>query len=188
MAAAQAAVNIVDGLWQRSGQSCQYANRQFTSDAKRALLDEFPDYCRTENAYDANRSGRRAGEVKINRIISQCSQPVPSPTPPPRTGCGKYTAGTAAAQAAVNIVDDLWQRSGQSCQYANRHFTSDAKRALRNEFPDYCRAENAYDANRSGRRAGEVKINRIISQCSQPVPSPTPPPRTGCGKYTAGTA
>ncbi|EJK58160.1 hypothetical protein THAOC_21737 [Thalassiosira oceanica] len=58
--------------------------------------------------------------------------------------------------------------------YANSSgFTGDAERALRNEFPDNCRAENAIRANRGGRRAGENKINQIVSSCSRPVPRPS---------------
>ena len=58
-------------------------------------------------------------------------------------GCGKYTAGTAAAQAGVNIVHDLWQRNGENCRYASRQFRGDVERALLDEFPDNCRDTGA---------------------------------------------
>ena len=40
-----------------------------------------------------------------------------------RARCGKYTAGTAAAQAGVNIVNGLWLDSGKDCRYATRQFS-----------------------------------------------------------------
>ena len=119
--------------------------------------------------------------------------------------CGKYTAGTAAAQAGVNIVNGLWKSSGEDCRYATCQFPSDVQRALLDEFPDNCRDTGAvsflcrvilqilytlpsldtddtssfsqFDANQAGRTAGENFMNhRVIGQCSQPVPRPTNPP------------
>ena len=60
-----------------------------------------------------------------------------------RASCGKYTAGTAAAQAGVNIVNGIWQRNGKSCRYATRQFTGDVESALLNEFPNNCRDTGA---------------------------------------------
>jgi len=60
--------------------------------------------------------------------------------------CGKYTAGTAAAQAGVNIVDGLWRDSGKDCRYATRQFEGDVESALLNEFPDNCRDTGAVSA------------------------------------------
>jgi len=97
--------------------------------------------------------------------------------------CGKYTAGTAAAQAGVNIVNKLWLDSGKDCRYATRQFSSDVQSALNAEFPNNCRDTGAFDANASGVRSGQNYMNRIISDCSQPVPRPTRPPQTrGCSK------
>jgi len=121
-----------------------------------------------------------------------------------RARCGKYTAGTAAAQAGVNIVNGLW-RAVERTRYATRQFPSDVQRALLDEFPDNCRDTGAvsflcrvilqilytlpsldtddtssfsqFDANQAGRTAGENFMNhRVIGQCSQPVPRPTNPP------------
>jgi len=100
-----------------------------------------------------------------------------------RASCGKYTAGTAAAQAGVNIVNKLWLDSGKDCRYATRQFSSDVQSALNAEFPNNCRDTGAFDANASGVRSGQNYMNRIISDCSQPVPRPTRPPQTrGCSK------
>ena len=60
-----------------------------------------------------------------------------------RARCGKYTAGTAAAQAGVNIVNGLWKSSGEDCRYATRQFPGDVQRALLDEFPDNCRDTGA---------------------------------------------
>jgi len=65
------------------------------------------------------------------------------PTRPPTAGCGKYTAGTAAAQAGVNIVNRIWLDSGKDCRYETRQFTGDVESALLNEFPDNCRDTGA---------------------------------------------
>merc|ERR1712151_791725 len=95
--------------------------------------------------------------------------PVPAVNTYLRARCGKYTGAIPAAQAAVNIVDDIWRSSGERCGYANSGFTGDA--------------ENAIRANRGGRRAGENKINQIVSSCSRPVPSPT---RCSSWDYNSG--
>jgi len=79
-----------------------------------------------------------------------------------RARCGKYTAGTAAAQEGVNIVNGLWLDSGKDCRYATRQFSDDVQSALNAEFPNNCRDTGAYDANASGVRAGQNYMNRII--------------------------
>ena len=63
-----------------------------------------------------------------------------------RARCGKYTAGTAAAQAGVNIVNKLWLDSGKDCRYATRQFSSDVQSALNAEFPNNCRDTGAVSA------------------------------------------
>ena len=63
-----------------------------------------------------------------------------------RARCGKYTAGTAAAQAGVNIVNGLWLDSGKDCRYATRQFSDDVQSALNAEFPNNCRDTGAVSA------------------------------------------
>ena len=76
-------------------------------------------------------------------FTSASNAPVLTATANLRASCGKYTAGTAAAQAGVNIVDGLWRDSGKDCSYATRQFEGDVESALLKEFPDNCRDTGA---------------------------------------------
>ena len=89
------------------------------------------------NHHEARSISPRGRRLRILRLGFRCAC-VLTATANLRASCGKYTAGTAAAQAGVNIVNNIWKRNGEICRYATRQFKGDVERALLNEFPDNC--------------------------------------------------
>ncbi|EJK49060.1 hypothetical protein THAOC_32100 [Thalassiosira oceanica] len=73
-AAEDIAVNIVNDMWRSKGERCGYATSVFERDAKRALLNEFPDNCHTEIDIGVNQVARDAGDNRINQITSSLAE------------------------------------------------------------------------------------------------------------------